>query len=499
MDQPYPDSARSPAQSGTKGRNGSDRRNGKRRSERRPQDDAVAADSLPGRGRPGNLEAERNVLGSILLKPDVCDDVALLVRPEDFADDVHQTIFRHLLDLHDGAARIDATILLERLRTKGDLDQIGGAATIAELINSVPHAAHATHYASIIRDKAMLRSLIDASTDILRDAYDAFDEPRELLSQAEEKIFSILEQRSSAEAQPIQAVLEDVMIRMDARMKHEHALGGVETGFTDLDTLCGGLHNSELIILAARPSMGKTAFAMNIAEHIAIDTHQSVLFVSLEMASLELADRLLCSAAQVNGHRLRNGTISQEDRRRLVQKSSEISSAPLYIDDTPGRTLTEIAAVARRLKRKQGLSLIVIDYLQLIEPDNPRDPRQEQVARIARRLKTMSRELDIPILCLAQLNRQAEASRDNRPRLNHLRESGAIEQDADVVMFVHREEYYQTTDEDRERVKGEAEIIIAKQRNGPIGDVKLLWQHDYTRFVNLEHRPYDEFEQFSDF
>jgi replicative DNA helicase len=236
---------------------------------------------------------------------------------------------------------------------------------------------------------------------------------------------------------------------------------------------------------------------MNIAENVAINLKLPVLFVSLEMASIELADRLLCSASQVNGHRLRNGTISQEDRRRLVQKSSEIGTAPLFIDDTPSRTLTEIAAVARRLKRKQGLSLIVIDYLQLIEPDNPRDPRQEQVARIARRLKGMSRELDIPVLCLAQLNRQAEASRDNRPRLNHLRESGAIEQDADVVMFVHREEYYQTNDEDRERVRGQAEIIIAKQRNGPIGDIKLLWQHDFTRFVSLEHRPYDEFEQFS--
>ena len=314
---------------------------------------------------------------------------------------------------------------------------------------------------------------------------------------AEEKIFAILERRSSAEAKPIQSVLEEVMVRMDARMRHEHTVGGVETGFTDLDSLCGGLHNSELVILAARPSMGKTAFAMNIAENVAINLKLPVLFVSLEMASIELADRLLCSASQVNGHRLRNGTISQEDRRRLVQKSSEIGTAPLFIDDTPSRTLTEIAAVARRLKRKQGLALIVIDYLQLIEPDNPRDPRQEQVARIARRLKGMSRELDIPVLCLAQLNRQAEASRDNRPRLNHLRESGAIEQDADVVMFVHREEYYQTNDEDRERVRGQAEIIIAKQRNGPIGDIKLLWQHDFTRFVSLEHRPYDEFEQFS--
>jgi replicative DNA helicase len=472
---------------------------GVRRPRRADPDPAGRSPLGPAVERPANVDAERAVLGSILLKPDVCDDVALVVRAEDFHDESHEILYRHLLELHDGGKRIDVTIVHERLRSKGDFERIGGASALAEILQSVPHAAHATHYAQIVRDKSMLRSLIDASTDILRDAYDSVDEPRELLARAEAKIFEILEHRSSAEAKPIDEVLEEVMVRMDARMKHEHALGGVETGFTDLDTLCGGLHNSELIILAARPSMGKTAFAMNIAEHVAIAIKQPVLFVSLEMACLELADRLLCSAAQVNGHRLRNGTISQEDRRRLVQKSSEISSSPLYIDDTPGRTLTEIAAVARRLKRRNGLSLVVIDYLQLIEPDNPRDPRQEQVARIARRLKMMSRELDIPVLCLAQLNRQAEVSRDNRPRLNHLRESGAIEQDADVVMFVHREEYYQTTDEDRERVKGQAEIIIAKQRNGPIGDIKLLWQHDYTRFVNLEHRPYDEFEQFSSF
>ena len=469
----------------------------RRRPRREPNGSPAAASLLDPRDRPANVDAERAVLGSILLKPDVCDDISLVVRAEDFSDESHQLLYRHLLDLHDSGKRIDATIVVERLKTQGDFERIGGAAALADVVQAVPHAAHATHYAAIVRDKALLRSLIDAGTDILRDAYDASDEPRQLLARAEEKIFSILERRSSAEAKPIQSVLEEVMVRMDARMKHEHAIGGVETGFTDLDQLCGGLHNSELVILAARPSMGKTAFAMNIAEHAAINLKQPVLFVSLEMAALELADRLLCSAAQVNGHRLRNGTISQEDRRRLVQKSSEIGAAPLFIDDTPSRTLTEIAAVARRLKRKQGLSMIVIDYLQLIEPDNPRDPRQEQVARIARRLKGMSRELDIPVLCLAQLNRQAEVSRDNRPRLNHLRESGAIEQDADVVMFVHREEYYQTNDEDRERVRGQAEIIIAKQRNGPIGDVKLLWQHDFTRFVNLEHRPYDEFEQFS--
>ena len=337
-------------------RDGSREASSRRRGENgRRSGSAAASPGIDGRERPVNVDAERAVLGSILLKPDVCDDVALVIRSEDFADEAHEVLYSHLMELHDGGKRIDATIVLERLRTKGDLEKIGGAALLAEVLEAVPHAAHATHYAQIVRDKSLLRSLIDAGTDILRDAYDGVDEPRELLSRAEEKIFAILERRASADAQPIASVLEDVMVRMDARMKHEHAIGGVETGFTELDSLCGGLHNSELIILAARPSMGKTAFAMNIAEHVSIGMQKPVLFVSLEMACLELADRLLCSAAQVNGHRLRNGTISQEDRRRLVQKSAEIGTAPLYIDYTPGRTLTEIAAVARRLKRKQGL------------------------------------------------------------------------------------------------------------------------------------------------
>jgi replicative DNA helicase len=222
-----------------------------------------------------------------------------------------------------------------------------------------------------------------------------------------------------------------------------------------------------------------------------------VLFVSLEMSSVELADRMLCSLAEVNGKRLRNGTISNEDRRRLVEKAGEMSQAPLYVDDSPSRTVTEIAAASRRLKRRHGLGLIVIDYLQLVEPDNPRDSRQEQVARIARRLKGLAREMSVPVLCLAQLNRQAEVSKENRPRLSHLRESGAIEQDADVVMFVHREEYYQTNDEDRERFAGHAEIIVAKQRNGPIGDIKLAWKKEYTRFCNSAQRPYEEFEHFN--
>jgi replicative DNA helicase len=214
------------------------------------------------------------------------------------------------------------------------------------------------------------------------------------------------------------------------------------------------------------------------------------------MSALELADRLLCSVAEVNGHRLRNGTIGHEERQKLVQASVEMSKAPLYIDDSPSRTMTEIGANARRLKRRDKLALVIIDYLQLIEPDNPKDPRQEQVAKIARRLKGLARELDAPVLCLAQLNRQVEATRDNRPQLSHLRESGAIEQDADVVMFIHREEYYASNEEDRERVRGEADLMIRKQRNGPTGDLKLAWLHEFTRFRNYSHKPYAEFEPY---
>ncbi len=245
-------------------------------------------------------------------------------------------------------------------------------------------------------------------------------------------------------------------------------------------------------------SMGKTALAMNVAENVAHQQNVPALFVSLEMSSLELADRLLCSVARVNGHRLRNGTVSQDDRLKLVDTAELLSRIPLFVDDSPSRTVTEIAAAARRIKRRHGnLGLIVIDYLQLIEPDNPKDPRQEQVAKIARRLKGLAREMKVPVMCLAQLNRQAEVSKDNIPRLSHLRESGAIEQDADVVMFVHREEYY-SRGEEREQVAGQAQIIIAKQRNGPIGEINLEWLRDFTRFQDPVPERLKEFDQYNE-
>lgn len=445
---------------------------------------------------PFNLEAEAGVLGSIVLNPDVCDDVALIVRTQDFYDDANRLLYEHMREMHDAGQKIDTTLLVERLKSNGDFERIGGASYLARIYQSVPNYAHATYYAHIVRQKATFRSLIDVSTDILRDAYEETDDATQLLSRAEQKIFGILDNQSNTAVASIRDVLHEAMDRLDARMQGEHTLAGAETGFTEMDALTGGLHASELVILAARPSMGKTAFAMNIAEHVATKQMSPTLFVSLEMSSVELADRLLCSAARVNGHRLRNGTISIEDRQRLIEMAGEISRAPFYVDDSPSRTVTEIAAAARRIRRRDGhLGIIVIDYLQLIEPDNNKDPRQEQVARIARRLKGLARELEVPVLCLAQLNRQAEDSRDHRPRLSHLRESGAIEQDADVVMFVHREEYYRRGEE-QEEVAGQAEIIIAKQRNGPVGEVELVWRKEFTRF---EDRAPERLQVFDDY
>ncbi|MCA9230234.1 MAG: replicative DNA helicase [Planctomycetales bacterium] len=458
---------------------------------------ANSPSSIFDRQLPRNLDAEKAVLGSILLLPQVFDEVALILRAADFYDDANRCLYEHLLQMHDGGQQIDPMLLVERLRAADLFEKIGGAAYLAEVGRQVPTAAHAEYYARIVADKAVLRSLIHAGTDIVHDAYDPSAETRELLSKAEESVFGILESRGTGELSAISEVLAESLDRIDARMDQHHAFGGLETGFDDFDQLTGGLQNSELVILAARPSMGKTALAMNITEHVVIKLRVPVLFVSLEMSALELGDRLLCSVAEVNGHRLRNGTITQEERRRLVQSAAEISQAPLYIDDSPSRTMTEIAANARRLKRRENLGMVVIDYLQLIDPDNARDPRQEQVAKIARRLKGLARELEVPVLCLAQLNRQVEGSSDHKPQLSHLRESGAIEQDADVVMFVHREEYYKSSEDERESVRGEADLLVRKQRNGPTGDVKLTWLHEFTRFRNYSQKPYAEFESYS--
>ncbi len=438
------------------------------------------------------------VLGSILLMPEVCDDLAS-VRADDFYDDANRIIYENLREMHDEGGKIDVTLLVARLRKADQYEKVGGAAYIARLAGAVPNAAHAVYYGSIVSEKSVYRKLIESSTEILRDAYDQASDAHQLCAQAEQKVFAIMDGRTAQSVHSISDVLHKAMDRMEARMRGEHTDGTVETGLSDFDQMTGGLHNGELIILAARPAMGKTALAMNVAEYVAIEQRAPVLFTSLEMSGIELAERMLCSLSRVNGHRLRNGTISADDRARLIEKANDISQAPFFVDDSPSRTVSEIAAAARRIKRREkDLGLIVVDYLQLIEPDNSRDPRQEQVAKIARRLKGMARELEVPMLCLSQLNRQAEDSKDHRPKLSHLRESGAIEQDADVVMFVHREEYYHRGEE-RAQYAGQAEIIVAKQRAGPIGDVQLTWEADFTRFSNRAPERHSEFDDYAEF
>ena len=459
-----------------------------------PRVSSEILDRLP----PQNLDAEKAVLGSLLLDGDLCDEVALVLRAADFYADANQKLYEHILAMHEAGKRIDALLLLDRLTQSGDLETVGGAAYIAEVAQSVPYAASAVHYAEIVRDKATLRALIHASTEILRDAYDTTSDPAEIVNQSEMKIFEVRDQRTSDHVVSIKDLMTEAFDRIDLRLAGGGV--GVPTGFTDLDGLTGGLHDSEFIVLAARPSMGKTALATNIAENVAIDSGKPVLFVSLEMARLELAQRMLCSQGRIDANKFRSGFLSGPDRENLVKASAKLGQSPLFVDDTPSRTVTEIAACTRRIKRKHDdLGLLVIDYLQLIQPDDPREPRQEQVAKIARRLKILARELKIPVLCLAQLNRQAEAGKEgHRPKLSHLRESGAIEQDADVVMFIHREEYYQTReDAERDENKGIADIIVAKQRNGPTDDVKLAWFSKFTRFQNLAQKPYDEFAEYA--
>jgi replicative DNA helicase len=453
-------------------------------------------DRLP----PQNLDAEKAVIGSLLLDCNLCDEVALILHTEDFYADANQKLYHHLIEMHGSGKRIDAMLLVERLKQAGDFEAVGGAAYLAEVAQSVPYAANAVYYAQIVREKATLRDLIHAGTEILRDAYDTTIDPLEIVSHAEQKIFAVHDQRSNDQVTGIQDLLVEAFDRIDARLERGEGVG-VPTGFHDLDTLTGGMHGSELIILAARPSMGKTALATNIAENIAIQSNVTTLFVSLEMARQELAQRMLCSQGHIDANKFRSGFLSGDDRRKLVEASAKLGKAPIFVDDTPARSITEIGACARRLKRKHNLGLMVIDYLQLIQPDDPRDPRQEQVAKMARRLKVLARELKVPILCLAQLNRQAEAGgkEGHRPKLSHLRETGAIEQDADVVLFIHREEYYQEREEAQQSgTAGVAEVIIAKQRNGQSGvNVKLAWFSKYTRFENLAQKPYEEFSEYA--
>lgn len=447
------------------------------------------------RAPPFDPEAEINVLGAAMLMPQVIDEVLLLLAADDFHDDAHRTIWEAIVSLNETSKGADPALLFDLLTKRGQADAVGGAAYLGKIINAVPHAAHAIYYAEIVAAKATLRRLIDASTEVLREAYADPEDVAGLVTRAESS-FAAVSERGLGKSDLMDAAtfMVKAMDELDDRLKGDGTLSdrGVATGYVRLDSLLrGGFRNANLVVVAGRPSMGKTALAMNITAN-ACRAGKVVYFQSLEMSYLELAERMLCAEGRVNSHRLANGTISQEDRMRLVTQVGDVSHWPLFIDDVATRTVSQIAAQARRLKRKRGgLDMVVIDYLQLIEPDNSKDPRQEQVAKMCRRLKILARELNVPVVILAQLNRQTEQSRDNRPRLSHLRESGAIEQDADVVLFPHRPGYYCDGD-DAKQWEGKAQLIVAKQRNGPTDEIDVAWLKDYTRFENLAERRFED-------
>jgi replicative DNA helicase len=431
-------------------------------------------DRLP----PSAIEAERSMLASMMLDKELIGQVAGLVDREALYQADHQIIFDVLLRLYEQNRPVDALIVREELSKRQLLDEVGGTAYLGAILSSVPSAAHGLHYAGIVREKALLRQLIAASNDILRDAYAPHEQAEIVLDRAEKRIFEIAEKKVANSTVELKEVLMEVFETVENRGQR-----GVETGFFELDEMMNGLQNGEMIIIAGRPSMGKTAFAMNLVEHIAADSQLPCAIFSLEMSKQQLAQRMLCSRGQIDAHKLRKGLLQSHEYTHLSNVVGELSKAPIWIDDSPGLTILDLRAKARRLKLQHDVKCIMIDYMQLM--DNPGvESRQQQISEISRGIKAVARELNIPVICLSQLNRQSEGRDGHRPRMSDLRESGSIEQDADVIALLHREDYYKMSDPDFQP-DNIAEVIIAKQRNGPTGTVKLTFLSKTTRFENL--------------
>jgi replicative DNA helicase len=445
---------------------------------------------------PQNLDAESGVIGSILLNPSAFDDVANIVSPNDFILGAHGVVFSHALSLHNSGKTPDERLLLASLKKSGEMNedgniaQVGGAgAFLDSLFNRVPTASNAVYYAKLVREASAMRSLICACESIANEAYDPGIDADAMLSKAEARLFSVTDCGREETLVAVGDVLEQAMEALPRNGKPS-ATSGISSGYPDLDHKLGGFFPGQLVIVAGRPSMGKTALVANMLERISLDQQVPSVFFSIEMCDLEIGNRMLFCRARVAAHRGRADTLTDADRGLLVKAQNEYSQAKLHIDTAPYPSVGQMASACRRLKRKNGLGLVVIDYLQLIQPENTREPRQEQVAGISRRLKRLAKELSVPVICVAQLNRQTETSTDHRPRLSHLRESGAIEQDADVVLFCHREEYY-AAEKDKESLKGQAEIIVAKQRNGPTGGVPVAWLEEFMRFESA-YKPQQE-------
>jgi replicative DNA helicase len=445
----------------------------------------MSADMMLDRLPPQSREAEMGVIGSVLRDNVVLNELLNVIRPENFYFDAHQKIFQAIIDLYNDGKPVDMPILFETLKSRKQVEDVGGVAYIAELWDAAPTAANAEYYARIVRDKAVVRNLIHANTELLRDAYDGVMSADELLGMAERKVLEIAEKGTVGVTKTLADAMTEAFDRIDAKARGDLSGTGIPTGFVDLDNLTAGLHNNELVIIAARPSVGKTAYALNVIRHVVVEEKLPAFFVSLEMAKVELAERLLCCQSRVDAHKVRKGQLSADDIQKLIAAQDALRGnnrdgfVKLFIDDAPQQTMLRIAANARRLKLRHGLRLVVIDYLQLIEPESRKDPRQEQVAQISRRLKFLARELQIPVIALAQVNRGSEDRQDHTPRLSDLRESGSIEQDADTVMMLHRPARFDKSQDDNI-----LEIHLAKQRNGPVGQITLTYLKQYMRYEN---------------
>ncbi|MCP3904215.1 MAG: replicative DNA helicase [Planctomycetes bacterium] len=442
---------------------------------------------------PHAIEAEMSLLGSMLLDPQVVGDVVLVVKGgEDFYRPANGAIYDAMVELYDQHAALDIVQLNQLLADRDSLSTVGGLKYLVELANAVPSASNARHYARLVREKASIRHLIDAAGDILYEAYHSPDEPQSILEEAEQKIFRIAEQSEQTHADSLQTLVDQTMKLIEAN--EGRLITGIPTGYSEIDDKTHGLQRGEMIIVAARPSMGKTALALNVAEQMALQKHPVGIF-SMEMSKLQLVQRLLSSRARVDSHKIRRGMLNHDDYHRLHIACDELLDAQILIDDTPGLTLLQLRAKARRMVAKHRVDAIIIDYMQLMGSGRRVESRQQEISEISRGIKAMARELNVPVICLSQLNRAAEQREGHRPRMSDLRESGSIEQDADVIMMLHREEYYHQGDQDwavnNPEKCGIAEVILAKQRNGPTGVVKLSWVSEFTRFYTYSpaHAP----------
>jgi replicative DNA helicase len=434
------------------------------------------------RSLPSNVDAERSLLGSVLVNNENYYRIVEFLRPEDFYLDAHRVIFRHMTTLMENSRAIDLITLQDELLRNSSLESAGGIGYLSGLLDGIPHLVNIEHYIEIVRDKAVLRQVINTASKTIADAFDQAEPAEVILDKAEQALFSLSERRTKVGFMSVRDMEEDQKRLLTKLYEDKEMITGVPTGFTDLDRMTSGFQPGDLVILAARPSMGKTALALNMAQHVALRRELPVGIFSLEMSKQQLLMRFLCAESLVDAHKVRTGYIGKDDFRQLIDALAAVTRAPLFIDDSSSLTIMEMRAKTRRLKAEHGLSMLIVDYLQLMSAYGRVENRVQEISQISRGLKGLAKELEVPIIALSQLSRAPEQRQgDHRPQLSDLRESGSIEQDADVVLFIFREEVYKQDEENA----GKADLIISKQRNGPIGTVKLAFLKQYTKFENL--------------